>query len=36
MSLKSMHGNHLPVMEDDAVVEVSRRRWEEVKERIRV
>ncbi len=34
--VKSMHGNHILVMEDDAVVEVSRRRWDEVKERIRV
>ncbi len=34
--VKSMHGNHLLVMEDNAVVEVSRRRWDEVKERIRM
>ena len=34
--VKSMRSNHLLVMEDDAIVEVSRRRWDEVKERIRV
>jgi two-component system, LytTR family, response regulator len=34
--VKSIHNNHVLVMEDDSMVEVSRRRWDLVKERIRI
>lgn len=34
--VKSIHNNHVLVMEDNSVVEVSRRKWDEVKERIRM